>query len=158
MYSALDLKSGFENVVLDPVMARFCGIVMQDGLYVLERMTFGFNIAPAHFQAIMMTVMDAEPNRPTNATYIDDIMVAANQAQECWRDTLETIQCMLRTGFPINAWKLQLLQRHINILGVLMCNSRFQLGNKALGKLFGSALPRSCKELMALLGHLNFAA
>ena len=106
MYSALDLKSGFENVVLDPVMARFCGIVMQDGLYVLERMTFGFNIAPAHFQAIMMTVMDAEPNRPTNATYIDDIMVAANQAQECWRDTLETICGMLRTAFPINAWKL----------------------------------------------------
>ena len=68
MYSALDLKSGFENVVLDPAMARFCGIVMQDGLYVLERMTFGFNTAPAHFQAIMMTVMDAEPNRPTIAT------------------------------------------------------------------------------------------
>ena len=65
---------------------------------------------------------------------------------------------MLRTGFPINAWKVQLLQHHINIQGVLLCNSRFQLGNKALGKLFGSALPRSCKELMALLGHLNFAA
>ena len=59
---------------------------------------------------------------------------------------------MLRTGFPINAWKLQLLQRHINILGVLLCNSSFQLGSKALGKLFGTALPRSCKELMALLG------
>ena len=106
----------------------------------------------------MMTVTDAEPNRPTNATYIDDITVVANQVQECWRDTLETIQCMLRTEFPINAWKLQLLQRHINILGVLLCNSRFQLGNKTLGKLFGTAQPRNCKELMALLGHLNFAA
>ena len=82
---------------------------MQDGLYVLECMTFGFNTVPAHFQAIMMTVMDTEPNRPTNATYIDDITVAANQVHERWRDTLETIQCMLRTGFPINAWKLQLL-------------------------------------------------
>lgn len=39
-----------------------------------------------------------------------------------------------------------------------MCNSRFQLGNKALGKLFRTALSRSCKELMALLGHFNFAA
>ena len=82
---------GLENLVLDPVMARFCGIVMQDGLYVLEHMIFGFNTVSAHFQAIMMTVMDAKPNRPTNATYIDDIMVAVNQVHECWRDTLETI-------------------------------------------------------------------
>ena len=64
---------------------------MQDDLYVLECMTFGFNTASAHSQAIMMTVMDAEPNHPTNATYIDDIMVAANQVHECWWDTLETI-------------------------------------------------------------------
>ena len=83
MYSALDLKSGFENVVLDPVMTRFCGIVRQDSLYLLERMTFGFNTVPAHFQAIMMTVMDTEPNRPTNANYIDDITVAANQVPAC---------------------------------------------------------------------------
>ena len=139
-------------------MTRFCGIGMQDGLYLLECMIFGVNTAPAHFQAIMMTVMDTEPNYPTNATYIDDITAAANQVSVCWRDTLETIWCMLFMGFPINAWKLRLFQHHITILGVLLCNSRFQLGKKTLGKLFGLALPRSCKELMALLGCLNFAA
>ena len=106
----------------------------------------------------MMTVMDAEPNRPTNATSIDNIMVTANQVLACWWDTLETFWHMLRTGFPINAWKLQLLQHHINILGVLLCNIWFQLSNKALGKLLGTVLPRSCKELIALLGHLNFVA
>ena len=57
IYSALDLKAGFENAVLDPAMTSFCGLVTQDGLYILERMMFGFNTAPAHFQAIMMTVM-----------------------------------------------------------------------------------------------------
>ena len=88
-------------------------------------MTFGFNTAPAHFQAIMMTVMDAEPARPVNATYIDDITLAANEVGACWRDTLEAIKRMIKTGFPINAWKLQLLQRQVNILGVLLCNSRY---------------------------------
>ena len=104
MYSALDLKSGFENVVLDPAMTRFCGIVMQDGLYVLKRMTFGFHTVPAYFQAIMMTVMDAEPNRPTNITYIDDITVAAYQVPVCWWETLETIWSMLRTGSRSMHW------------------------------------------------------
>ena len=125
LYSALDLKSGFENVVLDPAMTPYCGVVTQDGLFVLERMTFGFNTAPAHFQAIMMTVMDAAPAQPVNATYIDDITLAANEVGACWRDTLEAIKRMIKTGFPINAWKLQLLQRQVNILGVLLCNSRY---------------------------------
>ena len=90
-------------------MTSFCGLVTQDGLYVLERMMFGFNTAPAHFQAIMITVMDAEPNRPTNATYIDEITLAANDVSTCWQDTLEAIRRMLVTGFPAYAWKLQLL-------------------------------------------------
>ena len=42
-----------------------------------------------------MTVMDAEPNHPTNATYIDDITLAANDVSTCWWDTLETIRCIL---------------------------------------------------------------
>ena len=121
-------------------------------------MTFGFNTALAHFQAIMMMVMDAKPARPVNMTYIDDITIVANEVGACWRDTLETIRWMVSTGFPINAWKLQLLQHHVNILGFLLCNSRYQLGSKALGKLFGTSLPRSCGDLMALLGRLNFAA
>ena len=89
LYSALDLKAEFENVVLDPAMTRFHGLVTQDGLYILEKMTFGFNTAPAHFQAIMMTVMDAEPNRPTNSTYINDITLVANNVSTCWWDTLK---------------------------------------------------------------------
>ena len=84
-------------------MTRFCGIVMQDGLYVHERMTFGFNTAPAHFQVIMLTLMDAKPNCPTYATYIDYITVVANQVPVCWWGTLEVIWCMLMMGFPINA-------------------------------------------------------
>ena len=86
-------------------------------------MMFGFNTAPAHVQAIMMTVMDVEPNCPTNATYINDITLAANDVSTCWRDTLEAIRHMLVTGFLVNTWKLQLLQCSIKILGVLLCNS-----------------------------------
>ena len=123
IYSALDLKAGFENIVLDPDITCFCGLVTQDGLYVLERMTFGFNTAPAHFQAIMMTCMDAEPSLPTYATYTNNITLAANDVSTCWRDMLEAIRRMLVTGFPVNAWKLQLLQCSINILRALLCNS-----------------------------------
>ena len=59
-------------------------------------------------------------------------------------------------GFPLNTLKLQLLVRTLNVLGGMMASSWYHIGGKALGKLFGGNLPRNVKELMTLLGHLNF--
>ena len=70
---------------------------------------------------------------------------------------MEAMRRLVRRGFPLNAWKLQLLVRTLNVLGVLMAGSKYQIGNKAMKKLFGSSLPRNAKELMALMGRLNFA-
>ncbi|MCG8389253.1 MAG: hypothetical protein MJA30_27110 [Cytophagales bacterium] len=52
--------------------------------------------------------------------------------------------------------KLQLLVRTLNVLGNMMASSWYHIGGKALGKLFGGNLLRNMKELMTLLGHLNF--
>ena len=85
------------------------------------------------------------------------MVLSANEVVPLWRDTLEAMHRLVRRGFPLNAWKLQLLVRTLNVLGVLLAGSRYQLGSKALKKLFGSSLPKCAKYLMALLGRLNFA-
>ena len=84
--------------------------------------------------------------------YLDDVVFAANNLLPLWEDTLEAMQCLVHCGFPLNAWKLQLLVRTLNVLGVLMAGSRQQIGNKAMKKLFSTKLPRNAKELMALMG------
>ena len=83
-------------------------------------------------------------------------MLAANDVLPLWEDTLEPMQPLVCRGFPLNAWKLQLLVHTLNILGMLMAVSRYQIGNKAMKKLFGSNLPCNAKDFMALMGLLNF--
>ena len=55
--STLDIKAGFHNIpiVLDTV--PYTGIITNCGVYHCNRMQFGMNAAPAHFQFIMTTAL-----------------------------------------------------------------------------------------------------
>lgn len=71
-------------------------------------MPFGFNMAPAHFQYVMHTLLNAPPlhARPHHATYVDDVHVGGQGLADTWTDTLEAIRRLTRGGFLLNAWKL----------------------------------------------------
>ena len=57
-YVALDLQSGYNNMVVDPASWKFTGFVTQDCMYVFERLSFGFKNAPAYFQRCVQTIVD----------------------------------------------------------------------------------------------------
>ena len=44
------------------------------------------------------------------------------------------------------------------MLGFDVCEGGYQLGEKALKRLFGSKIPTNLKELQGLLGRLNFVS
>lgn len=74
----MDIKAGFNNIPMSDDCKQFCGLVTQDGLFVYNRMTFGFTAAPCHFQFVMETAL-AGPRgstRPRHATYLDDVHIA----------------------------------------------------------------------------------
>ena len=56
---AVDIRSGFQNVTVPHEFQTYTGLVTQDGLYVTERMQWGFNAAPAHFQEVMNYALNA---------------------------------------------------------------------------------------------------
>lgn len=65
---------------------------------------------------------------------------------------------MILAGIPVNIKKCQFLVATLYLLGYVLCSNYYQLGGKAIKKLFGSTLPKSRKELQGLLGRLNFAS
>ena len=95
----------------------------------------------------MHRLLDEEPGRPCHATYLDDVTLGATDVATNWQDTLTALRRLLKAGFPISAWKLQLLRRVLHILGVVLSSSRYHIGHKALSKLFGSTLPSNMQEL-----------
>ena len=59
-YMSLDLKSGYNNLIVDPALQKFTGFVTQDGMYIFERLSFGFKNASVHFQRCVQTIIDKD--------------------------------------------------------------------------------------------------
>ena len=144
--SALDIKAGYFNIPLAEGMDKYAGVVTQDGLYAFTRMAFGFSLAPGFFQAVMTEVM-GRGRQLRAGIYLDDCTVGGNTIEECWADTLEAMKRLIRAGMPLNVGKLKLLQLEVPVLGMVLAEERYQLGKKALAKLFASTLPEDLHEL-----------
>ena len=110
-------------------------------------MTFRFNATPAHFQSVLQWLLDAEPNQPRHAFYLDDMSLGAMDVATNWRDTLEALRHLIQAEFPISAWKMQLLWHVLNILVVVLSSIQYHIGCKVLKKLFGSQLQTTTREL-----------
>ena len=71
-------------------------------------MPFSFKMAPAHFQYVMHTLLNAPllAARPNHATYVEDMHVGGQGLADTWTDALEVIRRLTHGGFLLDAWKL----------------------------------------------------
>ena len=76
--------------------------------------------------------------QPCEATYLDDATAAGKNLAITWDSKLSCLWRIARSWQPINLWKCKLLQTQVPLLGVVLADSYFQLGRKALLKLVGS--------------------
>ena len=92
--------------------------------------------------------------------YIDDVTVHGMQWVKVFRDSLYAVARMAAKGLPLSAPKCHFVSEKQAILGVEILGSthEFRIGNKALKLLLGCTLPRSQRELQALIGKFNFCS
>ena len=69
-----------------------------------------------------------------------------------WANTLACMWRIALSGKPINLGKCKLLQYAVPLLEEVLCDSRYQLGKKALGWLITADLPQMLWELQGLVG------
>lgn len=117
IFSALDIKAGFHNIPLQEESKQYCGIITQDGIWVYERMAFGFLGAPATFQAIVEYVVNTIPGGVQAAIYIDDIHPHGVDIDQVWADSKKVVGALVESGFLINLSKCWFLVAELVVLG-----------------------------------------
>ena len=93
-----------------------------------ERMQWGFNAAPAHFQEVMNTALNApcvdakgQPIPPaTHATYLDDVSTGAAEVEACWENTEVIVARLALSNLPIGIWKCTFLTRALVVVGAII--------------------------------------
>ena len=88
--------------------------------------------------------------------YIDDIVVAGHNCEECWEQTKAVISWLREAGFKINVNKSIFLAPAIEIVSHWVGENKHYVGAKALHKFFNAQVPRNFKEVQAIHGQLNY--
>ena len=80
-FTALDLASGYWQVVMDPASQEKTAFTTYSGLYEFREMPFGLVNAPATFQRLMEVVLSGLA-RGSCHVYLDDVLVLGQTLEE----------------------------------------------------------------------------
>ncbi|XP_037501533.1 uncharacterized protein K02A2.6-like [Rhipicephalus sanguineus] len=105
IFSVLDAKSAFYQLVLDEASSRLCTFTTPWGRYRFLRVPFGIATAPELFQQAIDRVFERQL---TVKPYFDDVLVASRNFEEHEKDLRNVLTVARANNLKLNKAKLQL--------------------------------------------------
>ncbi|RXN22815.1 interleukin-1 receptor accessory -like 1-A isoform X3 [Labeo rohita] len=116
VFSAMDLTSGFYNIVVSEEDRKFTAFTTPMGLYEFNRLPQGLCNSPASFMRLMTNIF-GDQNFLTLLCYLDDLLVYAPNEEEAIK-RLELVFTRLRAhGLKLAPKKCHFLRRSVKFLG-----------------------------------------
>jgi transposase InsO family protein len=155
VFSTLDLKSGYHQILMDERDIPKTAFTFERGHYEFVRMPFGLKNAPITFQRIMDEFLTGlEPG--SVQIYMDDIIVFSPDVTTHVKQLERVIERVKEFGFKISADKTVLLQPRVKFMGHIVSKNGVEPDPEkveAIGKL---RVPETVKEVRSLLGALGY--
>ncbi len=152
-FSKLDLKHGYQQVVLDDESKQLVTINTHKGLYRVNRLPFGVVSAPALFQRIMETIL---PGISNVLVYLDDILITGKSLSE-HLSTLRTVLERTETaGIRLKKEKCSFLLPSVEFLGHYISAKGVQPNKKKVAAIREAPAPTDITQLRAFLGTVNY--
>lgn len=154
-FVALDLRSGYWQIPMDPACRQFTAFRCTAGLYEFLVMPFGLKNAPATFQRNMDFLL-RDLRFKNVLVYIDDILVHHENEEGCL-DLLEIVFERLKlAGMTINLQKSTFFPRELRYLGHLIEQGRLRPDPKKVAVLDKIQGPKTITEVRSLLGMIGY--
>ncbi len=116
IFSAMDLTSGFYNIVVSEEDRKFTAFTTPMGLYEFNRLPQGLCNSPASFMRLMTNIF-GDQNFLTLLRYLDDLLVYAPNEEEAIK-WLELVFTRLKAhGLKLAPKKCHFLRRSVKFLG-----------------------------------------
>jgi len=121
-FSAMDLTSGFYNVMMSEEDKKFTAFTTPMGLYEFNRLPQGLCNSPASFMRLMINIF-GDQNFLTLLCYLDDLLVYA-PSEKAAIERLELVFARLRAhGLKLAPKKCHFLRRSVKFLGHVIDNT-----------------------------------
>lgn len=153
VFSKIDLKSAYNQLVLDKGSREYLTVNTPKGLLRPCRLSFGYASAVSLFQRTLESVLAGVPGV---GLFLDDI-VCAGQDQESHDAVLrQVLQRLQEAGFRVNRDKCRFSVSEITYLGFRISSKGVETSTDKVDVILNAPDPTSVKELRMWLGLVNY--
>jgi transposase InsO family protein len=152
LFTKLDANSGFHQIELSKASALLTTFITPFGRYCYERLPFGINSGPEHFQKRIAQILEGLDG----VVYLmDDIVVfGANEKQH--NERVHAVLLRLeRAGITLNSDKCEFAKHKIHFLGHIVGESGVSVDPDKVSSIRDMTPPTNITELRRFLGMTN---
>ncbi|UYV64114.1 K02A2.6-like, partial [Cordylochernes scorpioides] len=153
VFSKLDLKDAYQQLVVDEETAELLAINTHKGLFKVNRLPFGVSCAPGIFQRRMESLIAKIPGV---VVYLDDILVTGKDEMEHDLRLREVLKSIQRMGLTLKKEKCEFKKSSLIFLGCRIDAEGIHPTEEKCEAIKNFPKPENKKELQSFLGLLNF--
>ena len=155
IFSTIDLKSGFHQILVDPADREKTAFICHRGLFEFVRMPFGLANGPSHFQRIMDSVF-RDLLGVCVMVYIDDIVIYSKNFQEHLSHLELVFDRLSKFGLQIKAEKCRFALPEIKLLGFMLNSQGIRANPVKTSSIANMPSPRTVKQVRSFLGMTGY--
>ena len=152
VFSKLDANSGFWQIELAPESPKLTTFITPFGRFCFDRLPFGINSAPEHFQHRMSEILQGLKGV---VCLVDDILVYGTNQEEHDTHLMSALLRIKEAGLTLSKDKCEFNQTHIKYLGQLIDKAGVCPDPDKVHAILEMKPPTNVRELRQFLGMVN---
>ena len=155
VFSKVDLKWGFHQIVLNEQSRDITTFVTPRGLYRYKRLMFGLKSAPEKYQKI---VGDIISDLVGVANIADDIVVHGENLREHDKNLFKLLERLQEVGLTVNKDKCEFRVPMLTFFGQNLGKNGISASQEKIGAIVNANPPQTKSETRSFLGLVQFCA
>ena len=155
IFSKLDLRSGYHQLLLHPLCRYITTFSTHLGLYQYKTLSFGINAAAEIFQYKIQTVI---ADIPGTKNISDDTVVYGKDQSEHDQALDQTLQRLHQSGLTVNPQKCKFNKPSIEFFGHIFSKDGIAPASSKVQALRDAVEPGNQTELRSFLGMAQYSA
>lgn len=154
-FVALDLRSGYWQILMEPSSIPYTAFRTPTGLYEFLVMPFGLTNAPATFQRAMNFLFEDLCFQGV-LVYLDDVLIHASTVEELLRLLDVVLSRLAAAGYTLNLQKSQFMPVQLLYLGHVLENGQIRPNPQKVDAIRLLKPPTTVAAVKSLLGVLGY--
>ena len=154
VFSKLDLKWGFHQIVLDEECRHITTFVTHRGLYQYKRLMFGISSAPEKYNIIWNVVMHC----PGVKNVADDLVVHSSSQEVHDRNLEIVLKCLQEVGLALNWEKCEFDMSKLAFFGHEITSDGVNPSDEKIEAILNAEPPRDVKEVHSFMDLVQYSA